>query len=186
MSALDTILGKLRAAGLSVAQAAGVAGNLQTESGLNPAAYNPAEGAIGLAQWEGGRRTALQSFARSRGTAETDLNTQVDFMVSEFHGSESRAYAKLLAANDPGSAAAVFDQYYERSSGAARAQRVANAEAIAAGAGGGTSSSWSAQNTAAVSGDGWTSDLARIALQVGGGILAGCLVIVGLKETVKG
>src|SRR5205085_1924953 len=121
-----------------------------------------------------------------RGTSETDLNTQLDFLLNELHGSESRAYAKLIATNDPGSAAAVFDQYYERSSGAARQQRIADAQAIAGGGNVTVSaikSDSSSGGSALVTGGGWTADVTRLALKVGGGIVAGCLVIVGLKET---
>jgi hypothetical protein len=134
VSALDQILSRLRdTLGLTPAQAAGVAGNLQVESGFNPAALNRKEGAIGLAQWEGGRRTRLQQFAASRGTSETDLGTQIDYLIYELQGPESGALAKLKATSDPASAAAAFDQYYERSAGSSRSTRVADAQAIAGG-----------------------------------------------------
>lgn len=124
--------------GLTPAQAAGIVGNLQTESGFDTGAYNPGEGAIGLAQWRGGRRAALEAFAASRGQSVTDWDVQVDFLVYEMRGgegvraTETTAWAHLQSAQSPGQAAAVFDQYYERSSGHARAQRIANANNFAA------------------------------------------------------
>ncbi|WP_433684443.1 phage tail tip lysozyme [Nocardia sp. CA-119907] len=118
--------------GFTPAQAAGILGNMQVESGFDTGAYNPGEGAIGLCQWEGGRRTALENFAANdpKHRSVTDYTLQVDFMVSELKGSESSAYSHLMSAGSAGAAAAAFDQYYERSSGEARGQRVANATSI--------------------------------------------------------
>ncbi|WP_280485906.1 phage tail tip lysozyme [Nocardia cyriacigeorgica] len=119
--------------GLTPAQAAGIIGNMQVEApGLNTGAYNPNEGAYGLCQWLGGRRENLEAFAASRGKKVGDWETQVDFMMHELQGSESAAYARLRATDTPAAAAAVFDQYYERSSGQARGQRIANANNVAA------------------------------------------------------
>ncbi|MGK8508995.1 phage tail tip lysozyme [Nocardia asiatica] len=118
--------------GLTPAQAAGIVGNMKVESGFNTGAYNPREGAIGLCQWLGGRRQNLERYAASRGKPVTDWKTQVDFMMHELRTNESAAYAHLRGAQTPAAAAAVFDQYYERSSGAARGQRIAYANSIAA------------------------------------------------------
>ena len=115
---------------LSPVIASGILGNMQTESGLRTDAHNPSEGAIGLVQWEGPRRTQLEQFAKSEGKPVTDWHVQVDFMMKELHGSESGAFAKLQTAETPMQAAAIFDKYYERSSGEARGQRMANAENI--------------------------------------------------------
>lgn len=194
MSNLDTILARLRGDGIPAAQAAGIAGNLQVESSFDPTAWNDGEGALGIAQWEGGRLTQLRSFASAHGTAATDLNTQVDFLVNELHGSESNAYAKLMATSDPGSAAAAFDQFYERSSGASRSTRVANAQAIAAGhpstggPAGGSSTAGGVEQTGILSSltGGWADTAARIAMKVGAGAIAGALVVVGMKATVGG
>ncbi|MGQ4620046.1 phage tail tip lysozyme, partial [Nocardia sp. R7R-8] len=117
--------------GLTSAQAAGIVGNLQVESGFNTSAYNPGEGAIGLCQWRGGRRQALERFAAAQGKPVTDWKVQIDFMMAELRSNESTAYGYLRAAQTPAYAAAVFDQYYERSSGEARGQRIAYANSIA-------------------------------------------------------
>lgn len=116
--------------GFSPAQASGILGNLQTESSFKTSAYNAGEGAIGLAQWEGGRRTALEAFAKQEGKPVTDWRVQADFLMKELQTTESGAYSALKAAQTPGAAAAAFDKYYERSSGEARGQRMANAENI--------------------------------------------------------
>jgi len=117
--------------GLSPAQAAGVIGNMQVESNFKTGATNPAEGAIGLCQWQGGRRQALEAFAASQGRPVTDWEVQVDFMMQEMQSGESGAYQQLKGTQSPGDAAAAFDQHYERSSGEARGERVANANSFA-------------------------------------------------------
>jgi len=61
------VLSFLRGKTSNKAMIAGIMGNMQIESSFNPAALNAGEGAIGYIQWELGRRTALQAFARARG-----------------------------------------------------------------------------------------------------------------------
>lgn len=76
--------------------AAGFTGNFITESNCKPLIENGI-GAVGIAQWLGERRTALQQYARARGkelfkTTEgagkgghevPDLGTQLDFVIHE-------------------------------------------------------------------------------------------------------
>lgn len=71
--------------GLNTAEAAAVLANLQRESGLNPAAYNPAgggTGARGLAQWRGARTDA---FRRRYGVTPDRATTaqQLEFMMTD-------------------------------------------------------------------------------------------------------
>jgi hypothetical protein len=199
VSALDQILSALQSKlGLTPAQAAGVAGNLQVESGFNPSANNPREGAIGLAQWEGGRRTGLQRFAAAHGTSETDLGTQIDYLIYELQGPEAGALAQLKTAGNPGAAAAAFDQYYERSAGTSRSARIADAQAIASGHPTASGSSGSATaGTSGGSGDSLASSLdtglltswAPAAFTIGIKVLgvgaAAGLLIVGAVHTVS-
>lgn len=68
------------AQGYTPAQAAGIVGNLQAESGqsINPYAYNPAgggNGANGIAQWRAGRYSNLQAYDPA--TGEVVPNTEV-------------------------------------------------------------------------------------------------------------
>lgn len=118
----------LKMAGLSQAAIAGIMGNIDVESGFNPAAYNAREGAIGIAQWEGGRRTALQQFAASHGTTETDLDTQVAFLLTE--ANQRGNLAAMQGYSDPAQAAAYWDANYEVSSGSARQQRESVAQQV--------------------------------------------------------
>lgn len=108
--------------GVTKAGTAGILGNYKIESGLSPTAFNSGEGAIGLAQWELGRRTALQAYAKAHGGKETDLNVQLGFSLQEGIPTGVRT------ATDPGTAAALFDSEYERSSGEARSARVSAAQ----------------------------------------------------------
>ena len=116
--------------GFSRGGRAGALGNLQVESGFSPTAGNANEGAIGIAQWEGGRRTALQQMAASMGLQETDGNAQLAFMKHELDTSRADVYAYMIAAVDPVSAAAYWDSRYEVSAGTTRGEREANAKAI--------------------------------------------------------
>lgn len=111
--------------GFSPAQASGILGNIQTESSFKTSAYNAGEGAIGLCQWEGGRRTDLENFARSEGKPVTDWHVQADFIMHELNGKEHGAMAAIKAANTPQEAAMAFQSKYERS--ASLGDRAANA-----------------------------------------------------------
>jgi hypothetical protein len=201
----DTITSYLQGKGFTPAQIAGVEGNLKIESGLNPAASNPREGAIGLAQWEGGRRTRLQQFAAAHGGSETDLYTQLDFMWSELSGPESGALSALLATNTPTAAATAWDQKYERSAGTTRQARIDAANAYYNGtdpSGGGSSGGSSSSSggaplwTAVIPGQSismayaglkseWANDAMSIGLKVLGVGTAVALVVVGAVHTVS-
>lgn len=77
-------------------QAAGVAGNVMQESAFNPSAVNSI-GAAGLFQWLGGRRDALNDFARDKGTPWDDGNTQMLFMAHELNTSHKDVADAMLA-----------------------------------------------------------------------------------------
>ena len=100
--------------GMTPAQAAGVVGNLLQESTLNSGAHNKAENAYGLAQWRGQRLTDLQNFAAAKGKSIDDVNTQLDFIMHELNGKESKAGQMLFASKTADEAAYNFGKYYER------------------------------------------------------------------------
>lgn len=96
---------------MTVNQVAGIIGNWSQESRLEPAIIqggSPGPGAsnaeikaisgggraVGLAQWDGGRRTQLAEFAESKGSIWSDINTQLEFFKKELDGSEG---ANLIA-----------------------------------------------------------------------------------------
>ena len=73
----------LKAAGYSDIQTAGIIGNLYQESGLNPARVESNGEGIGLVQWSFGRKQNLINYASSKGVDWSDLETQLEFLVSE-------------------------------------------------------------------------------------------------------
>jgi Phage tail lysozyme len=85
--------------------------NFRDESGLNPGINEIApvvpgsRGGYGLAQWTGPRRVALEAFAAERGMPVSDLETQLDFLMTELRGSEARAGGAIMTAPDRASAA---------------------------------------------------------------------------------
>lgn len=64
--------------GLKDFQAAGIVGNLEQESNLDPTTPGG-----GLAQWIGGRQTALQNFAKQKHKNVNDLSVQLDYLWAE-------------------------------------------------------------------------------------------------------
>lgn len=98
--------------------AAGIAGNLQQESNLNPSTKPGDQGsAHGIAQWRGDRWTNMQAFAAKRGTSPYDMNTQLDFIDHEISGMGKRGQ-QIKTAGSVGQGADMFALYYERPKGA--------------------------------------------------------------------
>lgn len=90
---------------MTINQVAGIIGNWSQESALNPKivqgnAISPNASnaeiralsggglAVGLAQWDGGRRTQLVDFAESKGGIWSDINIQLEFFKTELDGYE--------------------------------------------------------------------------------------------------
>lgn len=116
--------------GLPPAAVAALLGNFQVESSFSPTSSNAREGAIGIAQWEGGRRTNLQKYAATVGGKETDLNVQLGYLWQELSGPYSSVLGRLRSATDPSAAAADVDAHFEVSSGSARQTREHDATSI--------------------------------------------------------
>jgi peptidoglycan hydrolase-like protein with peptidoglycan-binding domain len=112
-------------------QAAGIVGNLQAESGgnLKTNAVGDEGQAYGIAQWHPDR---AQQFAKVMGKdiRGSSLEDQLAFVQWELTHSESKAGDKIKSCETAQDAAAAMDAYYERSSGAARGQRIGNAIAL--------------------------------------------------------
>lgn len=100
--------------GWSREQAAGIVGNLVHESGLNPNAthdVDPKTGqptGLGIAGHRLERRQALIEFARAKGAAPNDYQTQLEFIDQELRTTEASAGNALRAARTPQEAAAAF------------------------------------------------------------------------------
>lgn len=115
----------LKGKGLGSSAIAGIMGNMQAESGLDPTIVQggghsdevTVDGSTGygLCQWTSeGRQQNLKDFAASKGTKSGDLNTQLDFMLKEV----GEGYGDLLQRMDgmsPYDAALLFHKEFERS-----------------------------------------------------------------------
>jgi hypothetical protein len=104
----------LRARGLDAEHAAILAGNIQQESDFDPTLPNVAEGGIGLIQWRLDRRRALQEFAKRKGTAETDRDTQLDFLMSELNSPAGAEFKSATSLTGMNSALHHFIRYGDR------------------------------------------------------------------------
>ncbi len=103
--------------GWSEAQVAGILGNLQHESGLNPGSFNPAgggQGAMGIAQWRGDRIEQFRRLHGGRSPLEATYAEQLAFIQWELANSESAAGRALRSARTPEEASRVFEEQYER------------------------------------------------------------------------
>ena len=84
--AVQSLINAADAAGVksNIGQAA-IVGNAQKESfaRLDPTAIGDGGASLGVFQWQGSRRTALEEYARQLGTSPTDRETQMKFFVNE-------------------------------------------------------------------------------------------------------
>jgi|GEM_PF-3303562 len=82
-------------------QAAGIVGNLLSESGLNPTVKPRDNGtAHGIAQWRFDRFTGLQRFSANNGWDWRDLNTQLEYVHYELNNHEKAAGDRIRAARN--------------------------------------------------------------------------------------
>jgi len=116
--ALNYLVGK----GLTPEQAAGIIGNLQIESGLNPSivqgggsSATPVPGVgFGIAQWTtAGRQQGLVDLARQEGVDADTLSVQLDYLWQELNTGYKSALADLKKQTDVDGAAVSFMIYYE-------------------------------------------------------------------------
>jgi LysM repeat protein len=106
-------------------QAAGLVANLQAESGqnLDPNIFGDGGAGYGIAQWHGPRQRDFQRIM-GKPLKGSSLEDQLKFVQWELTHSEKRAGARLKDAKTAAEAAAIVDQYYERSSGIHRDKRI--------------------------------------------------------------
>jgi hypothetical protein len=102
------IFSLLTARGYSPAQAAGIVGNLQQESSLNPTRWGDNGTSYGLAQWHKDRLSGLQDHAAGLGLDPSDPVAQVSYLDWELKNKEGGAYKNLMAAQTPEEAATAF------------------------------------------------------------------------------
>lgn len=94
--------------GLSDGATAGILGNLEQESNLDP---NKPGG--GLAQWQGSRWTALQKFSKDKGLDPNSLDAQMQFLMKELNSGSYGSVAKMNGMT-PAQAALYFSNNFEK------------------------------------------------------------------------
>ncbi|HET7320308.1 MAG TPA: phage tail tip lysozyme [Candidatus Saccharimonadales bacterium] len=101
--------------GLSPEQAAAIAGNFKTESGVDPSKHQYGAGpGRGLAQWEvGGRWDALVKWANHHGLDPLSLGAQIEYTWHELKTSHSQALHELKKAKTLAQATVAFEKYFE-------------------------------------------------------------------------
>lgn len=127
----DAIRAGLVARGLPEHVADAFVMNFQDESGLDPGINeaNPivpgSRGGYGLYQLTGPRRRAYEAYAAERGIDPSNVDAQLDFMMTELKGPEQAAFKSIMAAPDTGSAAAAIVNKFLRPAESHRASREA-------------------------------------------------------------
>lgn len=122
----------LKSQGYSDAAAAGVLGNMQQESGVDPTKLQDGVGpAAGIVQWENyntkSKRWAnMAAYAKSKGKDWTDLQSQLEFMIMELNGDADKytnslfakkgygSYEDFTKMTDPKLATKAFENVFER------------------------------------------------------------------------
>jgi murein DD-endopeptidase MepM/ murein hydrolase activator NlpD len=124
------ILTFLTTKGMTLAAAAGFAGNMKQESGLNPSIiqggktasndYKPVNGiGFGLVQWTfggttGGRQGGLYKLSQSQNKPITDINLQLEYVWKELTSTyKTSTLDKVQSIGDPVEAAIIVHDNYE-------------------------------------------------------------------------
>ena len=128
----ETAMKFFMSAGYTKEQAAGIVGNLQTESGKNLDVNAVGDGgkARGIAQWHPDRQATFQK-VMGKDLKSSTLEEQLKFVDWELKNTERNAGEKLKQARSAAQAAQIVDKLYERSSGEALGNRMASATALA-------------------------------------------------------
>jgi LysM repeat protein len=120
--------------GWTLEQAAGLVANLQAESydRLDPAALGDKGRGYGIAQWHGPRQQKFEEIigVPLKGSSLEDQLKFVQWELTNSKSADRQAGNRLKAATTAAEAAAVVDEFYERSSGIHRQRRIAKANAL--------------------------------------------------------
>jgi hypothetical protein len=99
--------------GLSIAGAAGIAGNMQVESQFRTDILGDKGTSIGLVQWHADRKDALFSWCKKKGLDALSLNAQLQFLWFEMTTKFSSLTNDLKTIEDPQEAAYQFADEFE-------------------------------------------------------------------------
>lgn len=97
--------------------------NFGDESSFNTSAVGDNGSSLGIAQWHGPRKAALEVFAKETGRPVHDTDVQLDHLMRELEGPEAAAWKKIQATTTPGAAAAAIVNHFERPAEVHRAAR---------------------------------------------------------------
>lgn len=100
--------------GLTPEETAIIMGNIEAESGYDPAAIESNGEGHGLVQWSFGRKEALLNKAKELGVDWQDLGFQLDFMWEELNGPEKKSFDYLKGKTDIATATEEWGRLYER------------------------------------------------------------------------
>jgi hypothetical protein len=137
--AYDYFVGK----GLTNFQAAGIVGNLDQESGVDPTAVQPCGPGRGIAQWSVGGRWDKDSgdnatwYAGTEGMSVLSLQLQLDFIWFELTTFPGYGLAALQATTNVTDATIAFETDFEGCGDCDQSQRIAYAENVLAAFGAG-------------------------------------------------
>jgi hypothetical protein len=109
--------------GWSGEQAAGIVANLQAESDFITNNVGDGGKAYGIAQWHPDRQAVYEK-VYGKPIQQANFREQLEYVNWELNNSEKRAGKLLRQATSADQAAALVDQYYERSDGRHRQKRI--------------------------------------------------------------
>ena len=156
--------------------------NFQDESGFDPGVNEAAptvpgsRGGYGLYQLTGPRRVAYEQYAQQLGVDPSNVDAQLDFLMSELQGPEAAAAQAILSAPDTGSAAAAIVNKFLRPAEEHRARRAAQytggagasqqvAQALMGGGNATGGASPSMQDLIGLASDPWANDAQKAIVQ---------------------
>ncbi len=131
-AAFDYFVGK----GLTNFQAAGIVGNLDQESGVDPNAVQQGGPGRGIAQWSAGGRWDTDNgdnaaaYAKQQGQSITSLGLQLDFIWYELTTFSGYGLSKLKATSNVTDATVVFQTDFEGCGTCLQSQRITYAQAV--------------------------------------------------------
>lgn len=109
--------------GFTAEATAGIMGNMQQESGIDPTVNQSGGGpAKGIVQWEGSRFTNMKAFAQQRGKDWTDLDSQLEFVYKElkelpksyWNRANCSGFEEFMNCKDAKNATYIFETAFER------------------------------------------------------------------------
>jgi hypothetical protein len=133
-AAYDYFFGK----GLTNFQAAGIVGNLDQESQVDPTAVQAGGPGRGIAQWSVGGRWDTSTndnvlwYAGTQGASSTSLSLQLEFIWYELTTFPGYGLSELRASTNVTGATVAFETYYEGCGQCDQSTRIADAEAALA------------------------------------------------------